>query len=280
MPLAEVGGMSPRSLLLVGLLSAAAACADGGHAPTSSPACDATDAPLYVAFRIDRSDGVIPKIAQNQMMLYDVSGVLSDVARVTEPCPSTCTLQLDGCNGSCLDYPGGQCPACPAAGIPALRLSIEDADGKVTTITASAQAALADWEAVTSALRGTSVHLRVHYRMGFQVHVAIGFVLSDAAGVALASDGGRYVNALDPSDTPGLTLTQGAAVCRTDGCLGYRATSFRGTTSADVAPGHDGAFMMGPQRYVARNGGAVQLGADCGSDFEAASPWSIWRAAP
>ena len=93
-------------------------------------------------------------------------------------------------------------------------------------------------EAAGQAVLNKMVSLHSVYRQGFQIYWALGFTLSDADGLVMASDGGQYVNALSAADTPSLVVRNGAPICRendADGCVRvFRELTFQGTTEANV----------------------------------------------
>jgi hypothetical protein len=279
-----------RRYSLVLLVALAPSCAepaksaptDTGSSPAlASRACGASDAAVPIGFRIDLPSGFKEPPIYGGPTSYDVDGVLTEVSSVAEACAATSAPIPEQCVSG-LAYNGGQCPSCTAGVVPAVRFVVRDAAGVSWALTASPQGALDAWTAALQedAQKPVSLHLR--YRTRFQAWIARGFVLSDAAGLVVASNGGHFVDALVNADTPGLTVTAGAPLCNDPAdptCSVVEALSFQSTSSVTVVPGVDGELTIGARTYVVRNGGAKTLGTECGADVELSAPWSIWRKA-
>ena len=258
----------------VGGTVGAAGAAGSGQAGTGGAvrACGASDtfAPIRIQAEVPPGTTVLSGPAAEEMtQIFDVTGMVASVMRIDQPCPADCPAT---------HQPAPQCPICTGGTMPSVRVEVVDRDDKHWAIVVSPEGALAEWEAAAQTVRGKSVSLRITYREGFQVYLALGFTLTDDAGLVMASDGGQFVNALAAADTPSLAVQSGAPICRDAGsCVRvFRELSFQGTTTANVGIA-DGEVTIGSRRYGARNQGARTLQpGTCGSDSEEASPWSVW----
>jgi hypothetical protein len=242
-------------------------------------ACGANDVFTPLRFRIQVPLGVVEPQSlpyPQPGVSFEVAGTVANVSRVEQPCP-------DDCDESATVF-GTRCPTCVGGFMPSVRIDIDDQQsGARWAIVVSPEDALPGWEAAGRAMLGQPVTLSVRYHRGFQAYVAVGFTIHDAEGLVMASDGGRYANALFSGDTPSLVLEKVMPICQElvtcEATRVFQMLSFQGTTTAVVGAGPDGELTIGTRRYTARNQGVRTLvqpiGHGC-ADWEEASPWSIW----
>lgn len=77
-----------------------------------------------------------------------------------------------------------------------------------STVSGGDTAVIDQWQAAAEQVLASSVSLRVRYNKRFQSPRSSGFVLSDASGPVMATEAGRWVKTLAPTDLASLEATR------------------------------------------------------------------------